>query len=442
MKETIRRALLWIFMLAGLNVLSAAEAAEEQICQFRIRPQVERADTEREDGSVFIGSVGGQTRTAQLHIGTEGRSPEGNTRDLAELARTRGGRVLHAFWRLEARNTRTGKNRFLLWAEGNRKNLTEKAGEGWNLWDVTEWVKTVLTEDADFSFRLQVSDAASGDGGDFDLRRSWIYVTLALEQPDPELGENLMTDWDLLDEAMSALPDGHWALRRYQETGGSLTRARWPETGVPYYYGGHSEEKVLHRFFPLQESRYYKSDRLYLCGFDCGSFLHWVEEKAGYQPHADLSEILRERADQFPLSHLALSEWSQALVPGDLIVFNHGTYHAGMYLGTLRMFGLTEATAPEMRNRLDDPLMIHCGEDPFCHDRFRAYIEAQDYRMTTSPPDGGVTVSLLVQSMKDAPKTRKAPWGKEYGYFDLDDQQITVFPLEDCRALAWMRPVR
>ena len=147
-------------------------------------------------------------------------------------------------------------------------------------------------------------------------------------------------------------------------------------------------------------------------------------------------------ADQFPLSHLALAEWSQALVPGDLIVFHHGTYHAGMYLGTLRMFGLTETTAPELRDRLDDPLMIHCGEDPFCYDRFRAYIEAQEYRMTTSPPDGGVTVSLLVQSLKDAPKTRKAPWGKEYGYFELDDQQITVFPLEDCGALAWTRPVR
>ena len=91
---------------------------------------------------------------------------------------------------------------------------------------------------------------------------------------------------------------------------------------------------------------------------------------------------------------------------------------------------------------LNQPLVAPQFSDPAEVVSYMGATQAQEYRMTTSPPDGGVTVSLLVQSLKDAPKTRKAPWGKEYGYFELDDQQITVFPLEDCGALAWTRPVR
>ena len=426
---------LCLLLLAG----TAAEAG--QIRQFRVRIQTDSADLEREDGTVFIGDLRGKRKTAQLRITPEGRTREGTARNLSELLLERGGKVLRAWWRAEAKEARPGG--FLLWPEGNRMpSMVREGADGWNLWDVTEWMGPALAEGTDFSFRVQTADGGGGGSADFNFSGSRIYVTLYLEEGDPALEEEPVTDSDLLDIAFSALPEDHWALRRYREVSGSLTRAGWPETGVPYYFGGHSADKVLHRFFPLQESRYYKSSRLYLCGFDCGSFLHWVEETGGYAPHEDLSEILKKRADAFPLAGTDVREWRHALVPGDILVFNHGTYHAGMYLGTPAMYGLTEENAPELKEWLDAPMMIHCGEDPFCYDRFKAYIDGQDWRMTTSPPDGGVTVSLIVPAVQDAPRIREAPWGKKYGYFILPEQQMTAFPLSDCTETAWFRPVR
>ena len=428
-------------LAAGSGPLLPGRAEDGQECLIRIRSIVERADTEDTDGLISIGWTGKGQQTAQIRFGTAGRSPEGNEWELPELMAKRGGTVERAFWRIEVKGCGTERGRFLLWPEGNRKkSRTVEASAGWNLWDVTEWVRNRMEDGEDFSFRIQAADGASGDGAIFDFGHSRIYVTVRLKEGEPEMEGNTLTDNELLDIALSALPEAHWVLRQYREVTGSLTRSLWPETGVPYYFGGHSEEKVLHRYFPLQESRYYRSDRLYLCGFDCGSYLHWVEEKTGYEPQEELSEILKTRAKAFPLSGVPLREWRTALLPGDMIVFNHGTYHIGMILGTLRMYGINEENAPELAEWLDYPMMIHCGEDPFCYDRFKAFIERQDYRMDTTPPDGGVTVSLLTARKTDAPHIRQAPWGKEYGYFEILGQELTVFPLEDCREMAWMRP--
>ena len=59
--------------------------------------------------------------------------------------------------------------------------------------------------------------------------------------------------------------------------------------------------------------------------------------------------------------------------------------------------------------------------------------------MTTSPPDGGVTVSLIGVSIDEAPHVRTAPWGKEYGYFEVMGQKMTLFPTDDCAETAWYR---
>lgn len=442
-----RRGLLFGMILALLAACihcpGEAASGKRQLLQFRVRPVIERADMERADGTVFIGARQGKQQTAQMHIGTTGRSPGGNETDLAALIKKTGGRVEHAFWRAEARESLTDQGQFVLWPVGNaQRSMPAVAFPGWNLWDVTDWMRAILQEGADFSFRVQKADGATDDGAAFDFKRSWIYVTISLPEADPLLAEEWLTDSELLDIALSALPENHWALKQYQKVAGSLTAARWPETGVPYYFGGHSAEKVLHRYFPLQESKYYKSNRLYLCGFDCGSFLHWVEEEAGYLPQEELSEILKARAGAFPLRGLELREWAQALQPGDLLVFDHGTYHVGMVLGTPRMFGLTAENAPEAVEWLDAPLMIHCGEDPFLYDRFKAYIQAQDFRMQTTPPDGGVTVSLILPDLSEALRIREAPWGKQYGYFEILGQTMTVFQLADCSEIAWFRPVR
>ena len=442
MRRKRRLPVLLLFLL-GLIFCAGSASGEERLVPFRIRPTVERADMEREDCTVFIGTHRGRQQTAQLRLNPLGRSPEGNEYDLSRLLEETGGRITRVFWRIEVRESLTETGQFVLWPEGGRaSSVAAPAAKGWNIWDVTDWMDPLLTGGTDFSFRLQKADGSRSDGAAFDIRRSWIYVMISLPGDHPAAKENVLTDSELLDYALSALPESHWALKQYQKVAGSLTMARWPETGVPYYFGGHSAEKVLHRYFPLQESKYYKSNRLYLCGFDCGSYLHWVEGEAGYLPQEELSEILKARGDTFPLKGLPLTEWIQALQPGDLLVFDHGTYHAGMVLGTPRMFGLTAENAPELAAWLDAPMMIHCGEDPFLYDRFKAYIEASHFRMNTTPPDGGVTVSLLLPALTDAPHIRQAPWGKEYGYFTLMDQTMTVFPLSDCREMAWIRPER
>ena len=437
---------LWYFAAVMICTIlfSSAKADGGDLFLFRIRPQVEASDVERADGSFFIGTGrNGKQKTARLRIGFIGRSQEGETWDLAQLFRECSGSVLHAWWRVEARNPGALTTRFVLHPEdSSREDLQISAMSGWNLWNLTDWMTEAITDSEGFSCLLKGAKKAGTNTAELALRESWIYVSMRLDNPPSGLESDHVTDSDLLDIALSALPEGHWALKQYQEVSGSLTQSLWPEAGVPYYYGGHSEEKVLyHRFFPLQESRYYKPDRLYLCGFDCGSYLHWIEEKAGYVLHDSLSTLLRQRGPLFPLSGMMLEEWNAAMVPGDMLVFNHGTYHIGMVIGTPRTLGLTAENAPELEDWMDVPLIIHCGEDPFCYDRFSAYIDAQNFRMDTNPPDGGVTVSILLPQRKDAPHHREAPWKKDYGYFTVLGQPLLAFPLEDVTELAWFRPV-
>ena len=436
-------AFLWLILCILLLTVSAAGAEEGCVCLFRIRPQVLQADQEQKNGSFLIGTGSRRKqKTARLSIGVDGRSPEGETWNLPQLLRDGGGTLLSAWWRVEVSNPASVTARFLLTPDDGRLSARQiRTTEGWNQFDCTDWVASALQHEEPLSFTIQGAKASTTNAAELDLRQSWIYLSFRLDAPPPGVNPLQITDSILLDVALSALPEDHWALKQYQNISGSLTRALWPETGVPYYYGGHSEEKVLHRYFPQQESQFYMADRLYLCGFDCGSFLHWVEEKSECLPHDALSSILRHRSSLFPLAELPLSAWHQALLPGDILVFNHGTYHAGMILGTPRMYGLNAENAPELESWLDMPMMIHCGEDPFCYDRFKSYIDAQDFQMTTYPPDGGVTVSLLVPSRSSAPHQREAVWEESYGYFTVFGQPLTVFPLDDCTEIAWLHPV-
>ena len=107
-----------------------------------------------------------------------------------------------------------------------------------------------------------------------------------------------------------------------------------------------------------------------------------------------------------------------------------------MYLGTLRQFGWTEADAGEAAPLLDEPLVIHCGGNPFYYDRYLAYIREKGFR-DTYPPDGGVTVSVIRQTSKDAPHSVKTSWGKFFGWYMLGDYPLLVFPLDDCTDMAW-----
>ena len=433
-----------VFLRAGLLaalflLLSPGGRAEGNVlARFLIRPEVTRQDSVLPDGNTRVGIIRGKPLTAQFSLSADARTVIDRQADIAALLEK--GTLLRADWRVEAKDVSASSVSFLLWPFGSARDMQQgKIQEGWNVWDLTGLLEESLKRDESLSLRLQ---AAEGGWASFDLERSWIDVVLALPEDACFPESWRITESELLSAAFSALPLDHWALQRYLDIADTIVFSRWPETGVPYYFGGHSEEKVLRPFAPSQPSSYYRSDRYYLCGFDCSSFLRWAEAKAGFTAMDQLDQIIQDRASSFPVSRKSSAEWMQVMIPGDLLVIDHGTLHTGMIIGTPRMYGITAEEAPELADWLDAPLMIHCGEDPFVHDRFASYIETLTYRIKITPPDGGVTVSLLVNTPEDAPHVRTAPWGKNYGYFLLGDQALTVYPLSSCRKLAWLHPLR
>ena len=320
---------------------------------------------------------------------------------------------------------------------GNVRSTPQRVLEGGNLWDVTApfsaWMEaegeplrvvpvyqrvTRGIRIAEGSVSIQLTFSTSAHTADF--------------RPD-----RVQTD-ALYDAALPLLEEGNPFIPRYNDTAESLLRA-YLERGVPYYYGGHSEEKFLRRFFPLQTTSYYREDRLYLCGLDCSGFTQLVQEKRGLAHHPGIRTLLTRGMGSEALERMDPGQWRCLLRPGDLIAVDHGTLHIMMYLGTLRMFGWTEEDAGEAAPVLDCPLVIHCGGNPFYYERYMDYIREQGYA-NTYPPDGGVTVSVILPSDADAPHSMDAEWGKHYGWYLADGSPLLVFPLDDCEHIAWYGP--
>ena len=150
---------LWYFAAVMICTIlfSSAKADGGDLFLFRIRPQVEASDVERADGSFFIGTGrNGKQKTARLRIGFIGRSQEGETWDLAQLFRECSGSVLHAWWRVEARNPGALTTRFVLHPEdSSREDLQISAMSGWNLWNLTDWMTEAITDSEGFSCLLK-----------------------------------------------------------------------------------------------------------------------------------------------------------------------------------------------------------------------------------------------------------------------------------------------
>ena len=68
------------------------------------------------------------------------------------------------------------------------------------------------------------------------------------------------------------------------------------------------------------------------------------------------------------------------------------------------------------------------------------YIKDKGFR-DTLPPDGGVTVSVIQKTDKDAPHSTDTSWGKHFGWYDFENgKPLLVFPLDDCTDMAWYGP--
>ena len=263
-------------------------------------------------------------------------------------------------------------------------------------------------------------------------------VCFAVSASLPDFKLDKVQERAIYDASLSLLEEDSPFITRYQDFGESLMRPA-TKLGIPYYFGGHSEDKYLRRFYPVQASSYYRKDRLYLCGLDCTGLTQLVMDKCGMKQHPRIRTLLTRGMGSDALRNNDPEKWVSLLQPGDLIAVNHGTLHIMMYIGTLRSFGWTEKDAGEVALVLDDPLVIHCGGNPFYYERYQEYIRQQGYE-DTWPPDGGVTVSVIQETDKEAPHSMDTEWGKHFGWYLADGHPLLVFPLDDCTEIAWYEP--
>ena len=340
------------------------------------------------------------------------------------------------------RFTATGVQGPDLWYElvcGNTgiKPVTVRTGR--NLWDVTEplrvWMENPGQKMSIVPMYRQAPWGIQIAAGSISLQ-----LTFSTSAKLPLFPMDRIRYSSIYENSLCMLEEGSVFVEKYDDTADSLMEVMLP-LGVPYYYAGGSEEKFLHRFVPSTTTHYYLDTHMYLCGLDCVGMTRLVYEKCGLERHPSISDTLARGVAHGALSANDTSRWYMLLQPGDLVCVKHGTFHVMMYLGTMRMFGWTEASAGEAAALLDEPLVIHCGGNPFYYDRYKVYIAGKGYR-NTMPPDGGVTVSVIRQTDADAPHSRDVFWGKHFGWYNIrEDQPLLVFRLEDCTDLAWYGPL-
>ena len=310
---------------------------------------------------------------------------------------------------------------------------------GRNLWDVTEplnvWISapeqqlSIVPMYGHAPWGMKIADGSIS-----------LQLTFSTSAKLPVFPMDRVRYSPLYENSLSMLEAGSLFVEYYDDTADSLMEVTLP-LGVPYYYAGGSEDTFLRRFIPSTTTHYYLDSHMYLCGLDCVGMSRLVYEKCGLERHPSISDILFRGVGHSALAENDPSRWYMLLQPGDLVCVKHGTFHVMMYLGTMRMFGWQEGNAGEADALLDEPLVIHCGGNPFYYDRYKVYIQEMHYR-NTMPPDGGVTVSVIQQTDKNAPHSRDTFWGKHFGWYNITaGQQLLVFRLEDCTELAWYGPL-
>ena len=248
----------------------------------------------------------------------------------------------------------------------------------------------------------------------------------------------------MMETALPFLEDGNPFLQRYNEMEGTDLEPVCP-LGCPYFYGGYNIRHLLKPANPDHESEYYRKDQKYLYGFDCSGFTKYVVEQAGYERHPKISELLNrtlytecEIPRSMTLSGKALSP---VLRRGDLLAIQHmdGGFHIAMFCGTLRDFGYTTETLPEVLvPYLFYPLLIHCTASSDYHERYSAYLEEQGLE-DVIPPYGGVIVSILDVPLSAA--TSETPQIKDLSRpcFELEGYHLQITDLTQEKRYRWIR---
>ena len=250
----------------------------------------------------------------------------------------------------------------------------------------------------------------------------------------------------MLDIAFTMLEETNPILLAYNRDFGGGAAARF-QYGCPYLWAGFSESSLLRARHPSSDSNYYFTDRLYLGGFDCIGFTRWVHSQAGMKKLPAISETTKApRENRVDVKDLPYDQWQNALKVGDAINLHYasGGYHTGLYIGTLRDFGFGEGELGQLSPYIDYPLMIHCGMNNFHTAWYTQYLS--DNRLTSvTPPDGGVTISILGVPYGDAPYTETMWQGtrnqKTFWWFDLLGYNLTVITPTD-PSFSWFNVYR
>ena len=421
---SIPAALLAVFLGAVLLGLLPAGIA---------RSEERHAVLLRFSGGGYVGNRQGNDVSQPLLPQASFRDADDRKWTLEELRNLPGFRVESAYLRFTVSDIYGKKMKYAL-SCGTAVSAPSAVHTGRVIWDVTSavsaWLKNGSSENA-----LSLTGAHQKKDRWVQIEEGSVRLQLnfTADESLPLFPLDRVEEEILLDNSLCFLETDHPVLRHYNDVSGSLAASRWP-LGVPYYFGGVNEEKILHRYFPRQVTNYYRADRKYICGLDCSGFINLALEKSEKDP-VSISEIIGAgQGSELLKSHP--SRWPSFLLPGDLIAMSHGKfYHVVMYLGTLRTFGWTGETAGEALPVLDMPLVVHCGENPFYYDRYQNYIREQGYT-NTYPPDGGVTVSVIMPNPEGAPNTMKASWGDTFYWYQLEGTPLLVFSLQGCTGLS------
>ena len=256
----------------------------------------------------------------------------------------------------------------------------------------------------------------------------------------------------VLNHAFTVLEEGNPFTERYNRLTGGNVRARMAQ-GAPYFWGAQADhlfakepEYVVIRAWSNSPA-YYRKGKNYIYGFDCVGFVKWVWKETYGGTMANRAYMYEDRehqvrnrsAGESPLWESAAEE----LVPGDLLLIEHGvdSHHMAMYAGTLRMYGYTAEEVPELAEKLDEPLVIHCTTNAQIADRFTELIAhgLPKYHCATTT-DGGVCVSLMVADCSGVPGYVHQQ-NQDTRYYTLPDGTwLTVLPCDNVTDYCWYRP--
>ena len=267
----------------------------------------------------------------------------------------------------------------------------------------------------------------------------------------------------LLDAAFSMLEEGNPFLNAYNEITGANVTVHF-KYGLPYFFGGTYDYMIngkQHLFSRAPEyakrscweqTKFYDKGKTYLYGLDCSGYTRWIYNEVGWPRHDKLSAMINEYGKYGKTNHVyshrpgkempPYDELAATLQLGDLLVAKEGARHVMMFIGTLREFGFTAQTAPELADYLDYTLVIHSGPNPDYGPRMQKYLDehADDpYYNNINIPNGGVNVSIIGVPVQDAPHQVEDS-NVLYHYFELPDgYKITIWDLEAATSFCWFR---